>query len=458
MTLRKRILSAGAWTLGSYVVELATRLLSNLILTRLLFPEAFGLVAASSSIVIGLALVSDLGIRAVIIQSAHGDDDDFLRSAWVFQLVRGIVLWLILVPICALISLPVVRSALSSGSVFANPVYPSLTLALGFSLVLHGLESTAVALNIRRLNYRPLVLVDLAAKLIPVPVMITLATVSPSVWALAIGALAGSLLRTVLSHLVVPGPKMAFAWDKTHIREMVHFGKWITVSSIASFATSQSDVILFGLLLPSSFVGVYFVAKTLIDTAEGLLERLNGALTLPVLGEVLRTNPDNLRDRYYRFRLPIDLVAAACGGFVFVTANQIIGILYDARYAEAGPMLRLLALGLAIYPFQLIRSGFTAVGNTRTVATVTIIQAGSLVLFLLIGFFAAGALGAIAGVAISRLVPSAVILFAAHDQKWLSIRHELRVVLLFAFGLLLGETALELGRSFAPVALRHFFG
>src|SRR6185437_3868519 len=124
---------------------------------------------------------SDLGIRAVIIQSVHGGDDDFLRSAWVFQLVRGIALFLIMLAICALISLPVVRGALSSGSVFANPVFPWLTLVLGFSLVLHGLESTAIALNVRRLHYRPLVLLDLAGKLTSVPVMIAFAIISPSV-------------------------------------------------------------------------------------------------------------------------------------------------------------------------------------------------------------------------------------------------------------------------------------
>ena len=375
--------------------------------------------------------------------------------------MRGVLLWLILLLICAVVSQPIVRNSLSSGSVFANPTFPPLTAALGFSLVLHGLESTATALNVRLLNYRPLVLVDLIIKIISTPVMIGYAIISPTVWALVIGGLVSGLLRTVLSHTVVPGPRMSLAWDKTLVQEMVHFGKWITVSSIASFVASQSDVILFGLLLPSSFVGIYFLAKTLIDTAEGLLERLNGALTLPVLGEVLRHNPENLRDRYYRFRLPIDVVAAACGGFVFVTANQIIGILYDARYAEAGPILRLLALGLAIYPFQIIRSAFTAVGNTRTVANVTIIQAGSVVLFLLIGLFyrtLARWEPYPALQAISRLVPSAAILFAAHGRKWMDIWNELRIILIFAFGLLLGEMALVIGKSFAPVALRHFFG
>jgi O-antigen/teichoic acid export membrane protein len=458
MNLRQRILHAGTWTLGAYGIELATRLLTNLILTRLLFPEAFGLVAASSSLVVGLALVSDLGIRSMIVQSAQGEEDDFLRTAWVFQISRGIALWLILILICTVVSLPVVRETLPSGSVFASPTFPLLTIALGFPLVLHGFESTAIALNIRRLNYRPLVIVDLAGKIIPVPVMIGYAIVSPSVWALVAGVLAAGVARTVLSHFVVPGPKMALTWKKTYVQEMAHFGKWITVSSIGSFVASQSDVILFGLLLPSSFLGIYVLAKTLTDTAEGLLDRLNSALTLPVLSEVLRNNPDNLRDRYYRFRLPIDLVAAACGGFLFVTANQIIGILYDARYAEAGPLLRLLALGLAIYPPQIIRSAFLAVGNTRIVAMVSIVQAGSLVAFLLVGFFTAGPLGAVLGVVASRLLPSALILLAAHGRKWISIQHELRVVLVFSIGLSLGEAALAIGKSFAPVALQQVFG
>ena len=96
MKLRQRILNAGAWTLGSYAIELVIQVLSNLIMTRLLFPEAFGLVAASSTLLIGLSLVSDLGIRIVIIQSAHGADAISCVGVG-FPIVRGIALWLILI-------------------------------------------------------------------------------------------------------------------------------------------------------------------------------------------------------------------------------------------------------------------------------------------------------------------------------------------------------------------------
>src|SRR5207247_4307439 len=130
--------------------------------------------------------------------------------------------------------------------------------------------STAIALNLRRLNYKAVILVDLAGKIVPIPLMIASAWYFASVWALAIGTLSGALLRLALSHVVVPGPRMRWNWEKTQIQEIVHFGKWVTVSSVATFVGSQSDVILFGLLFPSPFVGIYFIARALIDAVEGL--------------------------------------------------------------------------------------------------------------------------------------------------------------------------------------------
>jgi O-antigen/teichoic acid export membrane protein len=442
MKLRERILSAGAWTLGAFVVELGTKLVSNLVLTRLLFPEAFGLVAASASILTGLALVSDVGIRAVVVQSPRGEDDSFLRSAWVFQIVRGVALWLVLILICFIFSLTTVRNLFAPSSAFADPQFALLTIVQGFAIVLHGFESTAIALNIRRLNYAPIVLVDLAGKLFPVPVMITVAIYFPSVWALVAGILASNLLRAILSHCIVPGPRMAFVWTRQHFDEMMHFGKWIAVSSTASFFISQADILLFGIAFPGAFLGVYSLAKTLIDTAEGLLERLNSVLTLPVFSEVLRRDPTTFREKYYRFRFPTDLVAAATAGFVFVTADLIVGVLYDARYTEAGPILRILAVGLALYPFTLIRSAFTATGNTRLVAATTVVQASALVSCVLLGVHLVGPLGAIAGAMASRAVVAAILVYAASKSQWVSGWRELRIILFLGLGLLVGKIAL----------------
>ena len=141
MNLKATLLRAGAWTAGAYSVELVVRLVSNLILTRLLFPEAFGVVAASSSILIGLELISDFGVRAAIIQNPRGDSDTFLRSAWTFQISRGIILWLVVIVICGCLALPFTRAVIPAQSVFSSTMVAGLTMLLGFQFVIAGFES-----------------------------------------------------------------------------------------------------------------------------------------------------------------------------------------------------------------------------------------------------------------------------------------------------------------------------
>ena len=383
--------------MGTYGVENVLRLVSSLVLSRLLFPEAFGLISASSSIIVAIGLFSDLGIRAVIIRSPRGGHDDFLRSAWVFQFLRGMLLWLVLIFICSIISLHVIRSALPESSAFANELFPAVTVALGFGLVLNGFELTAVYLNVRQMRFRPFAVVDIVTKIMTIAVMIGLAIRFRDVWALVAGNLLSGTLRLILSHTVIPGPRMAWYWNEDHFREIIHFGKWITVSSIASFFASQCDVIILGMLLSGAVLGVYSIARTLVGAAHGFVEKINNSLALSVLGEVLRESPIELRRKYYRFRLPIDTLSATIGGVLFATGPQIVGALYDSRYSLAGPMLQLLAISLVIYPLQLIRSAFTAIGQTYTVAAVSIISAISLIAFLTVGYLTFGVLGAVAG-------------------------------------------------------------
>ena len=71
------------------------RLGSNLILTRLLVPEAFGTMALVNALVMGLTMFSDMGTGPAIQKCAHGDEPEFLDTVWSVQAIRGGVLWLV---------------------------------------------------------------------------------------------------------------------------------------------------------------------------------------------------------------------------------------------------------------------------------------------------------------------------------------------------------------------------
>ena len=133
-------------------------------MTRLLFPDAFGVVAAATALIVGLQLLSDFGVRTVIIQSPNGEDSGFLRSGWSFKVPE--------VSCCGSSCPSLVHCCMcqmsvhffGTSSVFADPAFPAVAIALGLGLVLNGIKSTAIPLNVRKLNFRPIVIFDLTAK------------------------------------------------------------------------------------------------------------------------------------------------------------------------------------------------------------------------------------------------------------------------------------------------------
>ena len=69
-----RAISAGAWNLGALVTSQVMRLGGNLVMTRLLMPEMFGIISIAATVLFILHLLSDVGLRQNILQSPRGDD------------------------------------------------------------------------------------------------------------------------------------------------------------------------------------------------------------------------------------------------------------------------------------------------------------------------------------------------------------------------------------------------
>ena len=82
------------WVVVGYGGAQLIRLLGNLILTRLLFEEAFGVMALMSTVLQGLELFSDIGIGPSLIQNER-QDDSFVNTAWTMQAARGVAIWLV---------------------------------------------------------------------------------------------------------------------------------------------------------------------------------------------------------------------------------------------------------------------------------------------------------------------------------------------------------------------------
>ena len=88
-SLKIRALKGGAWTIAGMGASHFFRLVSNLIMTRLLAPEAFGLMALANTLQIWLTMFSDLGMHGSIMRSKSGLLPDFLSTAFCLQIARN---------------------------------------------------------------------------------------------------------------------------------------------------------------------------------------------------------------------------------------------------------------------------------------------------------------------------------------------------------------------------------
>jgi len=88
--LESKAMRATFWTVMDYGCSMALRVVNSLVLTRLLMPESFGLMALVTTLVVGISLISDLGLGPSVIQSPRGDEPALLNTVWTLQVLRGI--------------------------------------------------------------------------------------------------------------------------------------------------------------------------------------------------------------------------------------------------------------------------------------------------------------------------------------------------------------------------------
>src|SRR5690606_13304585 len=152
--LRRRAMNGTLWTAGSHIAANAIRLGGNLALTRLLFPEAFGVMAIVNVFIQGLWLFTDVGIGPAIVQSPRGDDQRFLDTAFTLQVTRGLALC----TACALLAAPV-ASFYSTTEPLAAQLIWFLPVA-GLSAAIDGAASSRVARYRRHLRLKQVAILE----------------------------------------------------------------------------------------------------------------------------------------------------------------------------------------------------------------------------------------------------------------------------------------------------------
>jgi O-antigen/teichoic acid export membrane protein len=384
---------------------MALRVVNSLVLTRLLLPAFFGEITLVTTLVVGINLLSDIGLAPSVIQSPRGDDPVFLNTAWTIQVIRGVLLWLVSIAICW-----------PMANFYHDPNLKLLLPVVALVTMISGFNSTSLLTLSRHMGVRRLFGIDFSTQIVNLLVTVIWAYYRPSVWAIVGGNVVCNIYRLVLSHnkYVAPGIRNTFCWDKESIHSIVRFGRWILIGTAFFFFASQADRLILGKLVSFTVLGIYGIAFSLSDIPRAIILAFSSRVGYPFISKIIHLPMEEFRQKYFRYRMYALLAGAFLLSIMTIWGDLLVLRLYDHRYADAAWMIPIFSLGLwhtllytTTFPVLLAlgKSKYSTLGNAAYCAAI--------VLGIPIAFHFYGLLGAVIAVAAGDFPFYVVILAAA---------------------------------------------
>ena len=416
--MSRRLVAGAGWLYSYRWLDRLLDFVAIVVLARILAPDDFGLVAIAASVVTIIEGLSAFDVNKALIQT-RDNDRALYDSAWTLSALRGIVSALIMVSIAPFVT---------------DPRIGSVLCALALSPLVSGLSNPRFVMFERDLIFSKLAVLTLGAKVVSVGVTLFIAIVYQSYWSLVFGMIVGVLVSMILSYALRPyRPKISFA----RFTDIFAFSGWLSLTSVVTTLSMETDKIIVGRLLGVADAGLYFMTGRVgvLPTRE-MISPLQRIL-FPSFSE-LAGDRDRLR-RAVRESINVLGSLSLPAGFGFaLVANDFVPLMLGEKWTPIVSLLTILVpyLGLRA-TLSMTLPCVMALAKTRLLFWVSFVYA----LVHLPAFIAGTALYGLTG-AIWSIVLAGV--FYSYLNAWL-----LRRVL----GISIGDIVMQLRRPLGAATL-----
>lgn len=320
---------------GGRVLSAGLRLLSVLILARLLTPRAYGLYGMASVLVLLLQPVCTLGLGAAAVQRKTLADDEANGLFWA-SLAVGFA---------ATVSAVAAGPLLSQ--VFSEPKLLPLAAGIAPVFLLISASSVHAAKIARELRFHVLALVDVLSTAIGLLAAICVALGGAQEWAL-VAMLLVQQLSMCIGHWMTTSWRPTKPAFHTSLVSTVRLGLSYSLAQVATQASRRLDTVLLGYLWGATTLGIYTRAYSLFLAPISNLYQPLSSVAIPSLsrcrdGAEVRKVFSGLLAAFLWTTPPISL-------FAFLLAEEAVLLALGPGWEEAAGMLRFLSIGGFLLP------------------------------------------------------------------------------------------------------------
>jgi O-antigen/teichoic acid export membrane protein len=442
---RDKIFASARLSTLRFLSDIGLRLISTVVLTRLLTPEIYGVFAIVLVYLYLLEMFSDFGVRTLILTREGKIEADFLQTCWTVSILRGGLIAVFSALLAAVIGLLQAQGVFAVDNSYAAPVLPWAIAAIGFATWVVGFQSPLRFMSEREMAFGKVTLLDVTVNVVGLISTILLAFYLRSIWALVLGAALRSTLLVVLSFIVFRGPPMRFCLNGSALRVIIDRGRWIIGHSALTALTRSADRLVLGFVMSSATFGFYFIARQLVDIAIRFLESIDAQMGLQVFTHLHKSTTEEFRRNYYRYRLFFDALAGLSTGGLFVLAPLLVEIIFDDRYSGVAPIAQTLIWSVLLIGPLLLRSAFSAERRFREMTVLSLLSTVTLWSGLAVAIFFFGSTElALSVIALYRLPEAMCFILLGGDRDWVVIWREFSGFVFCVVGILIGLACLQL--------------
>jgi len=381
--IRQRAVSSLKWTTVSQAGRFSTQFLGMLILSHLLPPSDFGILAMAS-IVIGFAsLFRDFGTTAAIIQTPN-PHPSLLTSIFWLNIFLGMGL---AASLCLLLPLITIG--------FDQPSMGRIVWILALTFPIVSLGTVHQALLEKASRFRVLAIIEFVAALISVTGAVWAALSGWGVYSLVLQAVVSAFV-TATALWIVSRWKPSFHYDSSEIRKVMGFTRNLVGFNVVNYFIRNADNLLIGRFLGASDLGYYSMAYRLMLWPLQNISAVVARALLPMFSEI-QADPDKIAGAYTRATAAVMFLTAPIMFGFFVLREPLVNVALGAQWR---PCVSILAW---LVPVGLLQSIGTLVGSLylATGRTDVMFKWGVAAAFLIIPAFLIGMEWGVIGVAIA---------------------------------------------------------
>jgi len=334
--LRARAVSGGLVTTGGQAVCFALYLATTIILTRLLPPEDFGLVAMVMAVSGFLKIFKEAGLSTATVQRENITQAQVSNLFWI-NLVLGVVLML-----------GVAALAPAMAWFYRDPRLIPIALALSLTFLIGGGAVQPRALLNRQMRFRALVAIDVGTMTVGLATGVSLALAGAGYYALVAAQLSLSMTELILTW-------WASGWSPQRptrdpgTRELVSFGASLTLFTFVQRLAQGADMLLLGRYYGAAAVGLYSRASALLLRPMDQFIAPFDAVFIPMLSRT-QHQPERYRRLFLQGYEAIALLSLPAAGLMLAVSRPLVLTLFGARWAEAIPIFACFALAALFIP------------------------------------------------------------------------------------------------------------